>query len=401
MIPNIDPKIGISVYSTDFEGTGGKIKVRLEDFEVVEAISKRAQDTIQDSKQEGHAVYLLRKRGIDTRRAISDIFARKRLRLKPLGLKDAAAVTEQFVCCTSKGKNVDGFSTEGYTLKRIGFANRPITKKDMISNHFKIRIAECVGDPSLFDGHGKILNFYGYQRFGSGRTVTHLIGKAIVQRDFQKAVDLILSFRSEYDSTHNDEIRKMLSGDSCYTEECLQQVPVSMDIERIVLKEMITHCDPLRALRAVPLQMRRFYVQAYQSYMFNMSLGMAFQDGEDLSGAQSGDICFDVKDVIGKYVISSKQRLALPLVGYSYYKKTRFNYQISKVLEQEQVAPKDFYIKEMQEASNEGGFRQAMMTCFGYSAHDATVEFSLSRGSFATMLLREVIKPADPILAGF
>ena len=41
-----------------------------------------------------------------------------------------------------------------------------------------------------------ILNFYGYQRFGSKRPVTHLIGKAILQRDFKKAVELILSFTS-------------------------------------------------------------------------------------------------------------------------------------------------------------------------------------------------------------
>ena len=29
------------------------------------------------------------------------------------------------------------------------------------------------------------------------------------------------------------------------------------------------------------------------------------------------------------------------------------------------------------------------------------VEFSLSRGSFATILLREIMKPTDPLAAGF
>ena len=42
-----------------------------------------------------------------------------------------------------------------------------------------------------FIEHNHILNFYGYQRFGSKRPVTHLIGKAILQRDFDMAVDLI------------------------------------------------------------------------------------------------------------------------------------------------------------------------------------------------------------------
>jgi len=29
------------------------------------------------------------------------------------------------------------------------------------------------------------------------------------------------------------------------------------------------------------------------------------------------------------------------------------------------------------------------------------VQFSLSRGSFATVLLREIMKPQDPMIAGF
>ncbi len=174
-----------------------------------------------------------------------------------------------------------------------------------------------------------------------------------------------------------------------------------MDIERIVLKEMIEHGDALRAIRAIQISLRRFYIQAYQSFLFNQSLSSAFSDGENLFEAQSGDVCFDFHSVIGKYVKGLDQRLALPFVGYSYYKKTRFDYQISKILEQEEITPKDFFIKEMQEVSSEGGFRQAAIHCSDHSSYDTTVEFSLSRGSFATILLREIMKPNDPMVAGF
>ena len=88
-------------------------------------------------------------------------------------------------------------------------------------------------------------------------------------------------------------------------------------------------------------------------------------------------------------------------MGYSYYKKTRFDFQISKILEQEEISPKDFFIKEMQEVSSEGGFRQAAIHCSDYSSHGNVVEFSLSRGPFATILLREIMKPEDPMIAGF
>ena len=55
----------------------------------------------------------------------------------------------------------------------------------------------------------------------------------------------------------------------------------------------------------------------------------------------------------------------------------------------------------MQEVSNEGGFRQAVISCSDYSSKDNIVEFTLSRGSFATILLREIMKPGDPLDAGF
>jgi len=398
VIPNLDSEIGITVYSTEFNGIGGKIRIEPEDFQVTELISQRAQNSIND--QEGYAVYKLKKKKIDTTHALSDVFRKKGIRLKALGLKDASAITEQFVCSGNKGKPIENFSTNKYSLEKIGFVKKPLSKKDMISNHFKIKISDCSDGLSSFTEYDKILNFYGYQRFGSKRPVTHLIGKAILQRDFKKAVDLILFFTSPYDSKENTEIREKLSDKENY-EKYFDQVPYQMDIERIVLKEMIEHGDALRAIRSIHISLRRFYIQAYQSFLFNQSLSSAFSDGENLFEAQLGDVCFDFHSVIGKYAKGLDQRLALPFVGYSYYKKTRFDYQISKILKQEEITPKDFFIKEMQEVSNEGGFRQAAIHCSDYSSYDTTVEFSLSRGSFATILLREIMKPKDPIIAGF
>ncbi len=104
MIPNLDSQIGITVYSTEFNGIGGKIRVEPEDFQVNEIISQRAQNSIND--QEGYTVYKLKKKKIDTNHALSDIFRKKGIRLKSLGLKDASAITEQFVCSRNKGKTI-------------------------------------------------------------------------------------------------------------------------------------------------------------------------------------------------------------------------------------------------------------------------------------------------------
>ncbi|MFQ5573309.1 MAG: tRNA pseudouridine(13) synthase TruD, partial [Nitrosopumilaceae archaeon] len=121
----------------------------------------------------------------------------------------------------------------------------------------------------------------------------------------------------------------------------------------------------------------------------------------DLFKPQEGDVCFDKNGILGKFIKGLEQNLSIPLVGYSYYKKTRFDYYTSKILENEEIDPKDFYLKEIQELSNEGGYRNSSIICSGHSVNNNTISFSLSRGSFATIVLREIIKPKDPIRSGF
>src|SRR5207245_11177157 len=170
------------------------------------------------TKTDGYAIYKLKKYVIDTNHALSEIFKIHGLRLKALGLKDASATTEQFVCDTGRSKSPEKFYANRYDLERIGFVSKPLTKKDMIGNHFEIKIQDAnfakIRDLMEYD---KFLNFFGYQRFGSKRPVSHLIGKAILQNDFEHAIHLLLSFGAEYDSVEHNNIRKMLEDKSNYS----------------------------------------------------------------------------------------------------------------------------------------------------------------------------------------
>ncbi|MEK6877549.1 MAG: tRNA pseudouridine(13) synthase TruD, partial [Thermoproteota archaeon] len=119
----------------------------------------------------------------------SEILKIHGLRLKALGLKDANATTEQFVCSMNTSKNVRNFSTNRYSLEFLGHVSKPLTKKDMVGNYFKIKIEDApFSEISDFNEYERVLNFFGYQRFGSKRPVSHLIGKAILQNDFERAV---------------------------------------------------------------------------------------------------------------------------------------------------------------------------------------------------------------------
>ena len=345
-------------------------------------------------------MYKLQKHGIDTTHALDEIFKKHGIRLKSLGLKDASAITEQFVFTTYKTNKHFEVNEQKYNLTKVGFTDKLLSKKDMIGNHFRIKIDGASNELGKFSEFDKILNFYGYQRFGSRRAVTHLIGRAIIQKNFTAAVHLLLSFTSEYDSDENTKLRQLMSDTSKYS-EAIEIIPKGMDLEKIALKEMIEHNDPVKALRALPLSIRRFFVQAYQSYIFNRTLSSSLDAGEELFSPQSNDVCYNKNGELGKFENDPLQRLSIPFVGYSYYKKTRFHHYIEKILHDEEITHKDFFSKDIQEISNEGGFRNSSIKCDNYSIDDNTVSFSLSRGSFATIVLREIIKPENPLTSGF
>jgi len=399
VVPKLDSSIGISLYCTKLDGSGGRIKTSYDQFFVSEVLREKTLDRI--SKSGTYAVYKLKKSGIDTNHALSEIFKKYGLRLKALGLKDANATTEQYVCDMNVSRGCKDITTNRYSLEKIGFVQKPLTKKDMVGNHFKIKIEGAdFGKVRSFDQHGMILNFYGYQRFGSRRPVSHLIGKAIVQRCFEQAVEILLSTTSDHDLPENNKIREELKDKANYS-RVLKYIPPQMDVERVVLKEMTESNNALKALYSIPISLRRFFVEAYQSFIFNHTASMSYEAGEDLVHPQTDDVCYDKDNNLGRYQNDPAQKLAIPIVGYSYSKKNRFEYYISKILQEEQLNPKDFFVKEMQEVSNEGGFRQSVMHCNNFTVDEPFVSFTLSRGSYATILLREIMKPNDPIAAGF
>jgi tRNA pseudouridine13 synthase len=398
VIPKIDEEIGISVYTTKSSPMQGKIKQNKNDFFVREVLSEKAIDCFHNDG--GHGVYLLKKSGIDTNHALHDIENRYGLILKALGLKDANAETEQYVYTYKKLNSLVEYNGKKYSATRLGFVTKPISKKDMLGNYFEIKISDLDGSLPSFTGDEKILNFFGYQRFGSKRPITHLVGKSIINGDYEKALEYLLNFSSKYDSEKNNETRKLIS-ERKSASEIIDLLPYSMDIERNLLKQLSNDDNPKHAIRSIPLTLRRFYIQAYQSFLFNKTLSLAHEFEEELFLPTMGDVCFDKNSILGKFANDPAQRLAIPLIGHSYYKKSRFDYYIKKILEDELLTPKDFFIKDFQEISVDGGFRNASINYSNFDIHQNIIKFQLSRGSYATIVLREILKPETPLDCGF
>lgn len=415
-VPLIDQQAGIRHYCTSFHGIGGRIKQSSKNFLVREILNKQYLESLSKSLTSTHRfpVFVLRKNNIDSNHAIIEIRNQLNLELRVLGIKDAKANTMQFATTVQKGRYLPPRAKTFHTeICLIGYSRTLLSKSDLWGNQFTVLISEPkdIGLASFLPEIDEIANFYGLQRFGSERMVTHKIGKEILKRNFRRASELLLTETTKYDTAYSREIREQLSDPSNYN-KLMDLLPKGMDIEREVVRSLLHKRDYIRALRAIPIGIRRLYVQAYQAYIFNLCISELLSYGEDITKCCDGDLCFEIEgnDVLGKIRkpnastdTPSTVLPALRLVGYSFQAgKGRFESTSQKILKEEGLAPRDFYIRDMHELSVSGGFRQSVLWCKGFNYTGALqISFKLPKGSYATTLLREIMKPDSPIDAGF
>jgi tRNA pseudouridine13 synthase len=423
--PDIDKLAGIEYYATEFDGMGGTIKKNTEDFHVQEIISNifLKQISPEQTRSNIFPVYEIRKKGMDSSHAILTLKKKTGLDLKIVGIKDAKATTIQYASSNSSTRKViKNMDLGKIKLTLVGFSRKPIEKNNLVGNTFDIRIVEPKRDK--LDNIAQFLcdinslgNYYGLQRFGSERLVTHLVGKAILERKFDKATEILLTYTTKYDSKYSQEIREKLR-DIKSNPNLLREIPPGMDIEINLAQAILKGKDSISALRTIPINIRRLFVQAFQAYLFNKTLSIAIRDEFSLTVPEENDLCFDVFDdnlIFGKIRKYEKEKPTdsriqrLPIIrlpGYSFQPgKNRFDKIIKEFMKHENLTAKDFFIKEMQEISESGGFRQACYVCknFKYKKEENSllVGFSVPKGSYATVLLRELIKPVNPIESGF
>ena len=210
-IPLLEKEVGLEVYASKTSGIGGKIKRSPEDFIVEEILIDGSEAKIQPfnyQKINGRGRYLicvLIKRNWDTLHAIDIISKQLHIASEHIqfaGIKDAKALTSQHISISS----ISGINPEQILkvkLKDISIlpkclSNTKISSKHLFGNRFNItiqgppysvptinyRIKKITGELSNFGG---IPNFFGHQRFGTIRPITHKVGRLIVQKDWKGA----------------------------------------------------------------------------------------------------------------------------------------------------------------------------------------------------------------------
>ncbi|MEM2463098.1 MAG: tRNA pseudouridine(13) synthase TruD [Candidatus Bathyarchaeia archaeon] len=456
-VSKLEKRLGIEVYVTRSRGIGGAIKRFSDDF-LVEEILRDGTKAEVKAKTEIHApleknaqqrflLCVLTKRGWDNFQAIKAV-ARKlgvsTQRISIAGIKDAEALTAQHI--TIENINEDDLQkvqVKGLEVRPMRYFHMKLSPYYLLGNAFTITVRAISHSRTEIERRvlsvirelqniGGMPNFYGHQRFGTIRPITHLVGKALVKGNFRKAAILFLAKPSPNEHPKSREAREELLR-TCNFEKALKNFPKSLHYERLMLKHLAKKPDDfIGAFRKIPAKLRVLFPQAYQAYLFNKTLSRRIIQGLPINRAEVGDYVIEVepsglpnplkchvvsqekRNEINEAMKSGKMLLALPLVGFKQALSQGEQGEIDKtVLEEEGISLENFKIKGMLELSLKGGVRPALTPVKGFSLREvstdettrrkkkAVISFMLYRGSYATILLREIMKPRNLIKAGF
>jgi tRNA pseudouridine13 synthase len=294
-----------SYLTADLPGIGGTIRDRKEDFFVEEV------PLYEPGGTGTHLYLLIEKSGMSTFEAIwklSRALERKPSEFGSAGLKDSEAVTRQYISIEHVSPAaVKNLELEGIRILDAVFHTNKLKMGHLKGNRFRIRVRQP--RPGATERAAAVLevlnrrgvpNYYGPQRFGLFAN-THLLGEAMLKRDWKRFLDILIATpRDQGNPEYEEVIRAYEQGDY---KSALEKVGRSYKYERKALSALARRPDRLdRAVASIDKRMLQFYLSAFQSGLFNRYLDArlgrfdVLEQG-DIASIHRNGACFMVEDL--------------------------------------------------------------------------------------------------------
>jgi tRNA pseudouridine13 synthase len=281
------------------------------------------------------------------------------------GLKDRKAVTRQKISVY----NIDKEQLEKVKMPRVRIFD--IEKGDSIQlgdhtgNRFDILVRDVMMPATYKERIEKgFPNYFGQQRFGDVRPITHKVGKALLKNDLKRAALIFLAQPFQKEKYYS--VRKHL-WDTHDFERARKEYPLSLHYERAMLENI---CSGYKeAFKALPQRLNMLFIHAYQAHLFNMIVkkrcehvpASAVEPGDIISNWFNGKKVLTVAGLHNMDKITEKGLCAAaPIVGYKTVMRGRMKSITEAVLKQEGITQKDFRIKEFPHLSSRGTYREIL-----------------------------------------
>lgn len=391
------------------------LKCRPEDFQVEEILEPQLLPTGRGVFR----IYRLKKTGWTTADAI-DAIARSssapKNEIRYAGRKDRHAVTIQFIsapqnyCLVSHEKALE--------LQEVGGLNTPLAPSAIKGNLFKLALRRVhpsfsarLRDALQQQGRHGFPNYFDEQRFRSVGKSGTFIAERIVKKQFSGALKLYLCEERRRDCAQDRQRRKQYN-DSWGDWNQLFAMAKKIEERRILdtLKKRPGKEGMAAALSLIPRDDLEMYFAAWQSFLWNETLSL-IMNRQNINGSTTcdagGELLFPF-DVEQAHSLLNK--IEIPTAASRLLSCDEEVRQcIMEVLKKHDVRPPQMNIRKMRAVHFSSFCRNAWTTPHDFkigplvpdTLHAARltqdIEFTLPRGSYATMLVKAAITALTPL----
>ncbi|GFE56198.1 tRNA pseudouridine(13) synthase TruD [Geobacter sp. AOG1] len=394
-----------SYLTAHIPGTGGTIKETPEDFQVTEIPLYHPCGTGE------HTYAEIEKRGVTTLDALRRIARALEVSDRDMGyagMKDARGITRQTVSIPRVDpQRVLDLELPGIRVLAAVRHTNKLKLGHLAGNRFLIRLRNV--EPLALERAGAVLrvltergvpNRFGEQRYGAQGN-SHLIGGSWLRGDYRGAVDALMGEPELVrDERWQTAIAAYRRGE---LEESLRLFPGHCRTERDVLQRLVKNPGAWgKALNAVHPRLKKLYLSAYQSFLFDRLLetrlaGFDRVMAGDLAFKHDNGACFLVTDPVVEAPRAERFEISPsgPLFGCKMTSpEGEPGAMEASLLAGEGLTPASFDLPggmrlEGERRSLRVPLREPLLKGDGA---DLVLEFSLPKGSYATAVLREIIK---------
>lgn len=400
-------------------GIGGAIRRRESDFLVEEL-------PLYEPCGEGEHIYLfVEKRGLattDAARLLAAHFGVPRTAVGYAGMKDKDAVTRQVFSIHTPGRKPEDFPMLRHEKLAVLWSDLHTNKLrlgHLRGNRFSIRVrhtdaANVLRARAILEAlhTAGVPNFAGEQRFGY-RGSNDELGRRLVLGDTKGLLDALLGPDEAFPELNPEMRARYARGEFA---AALEACPRASRPEAAALYALSKGKSVNAAVRAIDHETKRFWITAFQSAIFNRVLARRLEAGT-LGALAEGDLA--MKHVNGAVFAVDASVAADPATaarlrdfeispsGPLWGPKMMRAGGEAGAIEDEELARTGVTMDHLERAAGGGGegfpgARRALRVPLGFPECEGGADefgqyvrcaFELPAGAFATVVMREVMKP--------
>ena len=444
---DVERFVGIQAFATQNMGAiGGEYKKEFKDF-IVKEIDRNGKvlDIKEDSRahsfskelKDRYTTFNLIKINKDTFEAIRKI--REALKIpynliKYSGLKDKFSISVQKI--SIKGDYIEklrNLKIKDIFIRNIIPTKKPVKLGSHWGNNFTIVLRNIKDDKNLrnkIEKYVKFLNIFGFpnyfglQRFGKYRPNSHIVGRHLSEGNFKKVFEEFVSTTYSTESLESKLARREFRKTG-NLEKAYKDFPKRLNYEKNMIHHLIENPEDYEgSINTLQSDLKKLLISSFQSYLFNKILSKRVEKGFHLFEPMNGDVISILDDYNGnitqvKYIYGdsyenylkkalnlNRATIVFPIIGTNTnldeFPSVKLLFE--EISKEEQIDKHIFSNKLVNEQEFKGSIRAMIVKPTALKVLELAdddlnlgkkkikFEFSLQKGSYATMLIRELIK---------